>query len=136
MTGWGIHRLADMIGGANTQAGLPNGSWVRAVPLPYSGARLKAAWCVLTGSAHAVQWPEAGDLEKALSVGSENVREKSIKLTAAEIQSGLTRVKWAEGLIAQLPETHDGRNSWLLNYGVGLESDTIRRRNAERRAAP
>ncbi len=41
-----------------------------------------------------------------------------IKLTAAEIQSGLDRVKWAEGLIRQLPETHDGRNSWLLNFGA------------------
>jgi len=40
-----------------------------------------------------------------------------IRLTPAEIQSGMSRVCWAEGLIRQLPETHDGRNSWLLNYG-------------------
>lgn len=46
-----------------------------------------------------------------------------IHLTPHEIQSGSTRVDWAEGLIRQLPETHDGRNSWLLNYG----SDYIRR---------
>ena len=40
-----------------------------------------------------------------------------IHLNKAEIQSGLNRVKWAEALIRQLPENHDGRNSWLLNYG-------------------
>lgn len=39
-----------------------------------------------------------------------------IELTAAEIQSGLDRVKWAENLIRQLPEDHDGRNSWLMSY--------------------
>lgn len=42
----------------------------------------------------------------------------SIQLTPAEVQSGLDRVRWAEGLIKQLPENHDGRNSWLLNYGT------------------
>lgn len=42
----------------------------------------------------------------------------SIQLTPAEVQSGLDRVRWAEGLIKQLPEDHDGRNSWLLNYGT------------------
>lgn len=41
----------------------------------------------------------------------------SIELSPEEIQSGLDRVRWAEGLILQLPEDHDGRNSWLLNYG-------------------
>lgn len=41
----------------------------------------------------------------------------SIPLTRHEVQSGSTRVHWAEGLIRQLPEDHDGRNSWLLNYG-------------------
>ena len=41
-----------------------------------------------------------------------------IPLTEAEIQSGLTRVEWAEALIKQLPKEHEGRNSWLLNYGV------------------
>lgn len=43
---------------------------------------------------------------------------KIIVLTDVEVQSKSDRVKWAEGLIKQLPETHDGRNSWLLNYGT------------------
>lgn len=44
---------------------------------------------------------------------------KTLTLTKAEIESGLSRVKWAELLIKQLPEEHEGRNSWLLNYGEG-----------------
>lgn len=67
MTAWGIHRLADMIGSKDTQSGLPGGQWVRAVPMPYPGNRIKAAWMVFAGKAYAIQWPEAGDLEKALS---------------------------------------------------------------------
>ena len=51
---------------------------------------------------------------------------KKIKLSKAEKQSGLTRVKWAEGLISQLPKTHDGRNSWLLNFGIGNEAKMLR----------
>lgn len=48
------------------------------------------------------------ELEKQLA--------QSIHLTPAELQSGCSRVDWAAGLIRQLPETHEGRNSWLLNY--------------------
>lgn len=44
--------------------------------------------------------------------------ENTILLNTAEIQSNHSRVKWAEGLILQLPEEHEGRNSWLLNYGT------------------
>ena len=41
----------------------------------------------------------------------------SILLTTHEIQSNYDRVRFAEGLIRQLPTTHNGRNTWLLNYG-------------------
>jgi hypothetical protein len=54
--------------------------------------------------------------------------KKKIRLTAAEIQSGSNRQKWAEGLIKQLPLDHDGRNSWLLNYGVGREAKLLRKK--------
>lgn len=47
--------------------------------------------------------------------------------TAAEIQSGMDRQKWAENLILQLPITHNGRNSWLLNYGRGEFAQTLRK---------
>lgn len=40
-----------------------------------------------------------------------------IELTKAEVTGGFTRVQWAERLILQLPASHEGRNSWLLNFG-------------------
>jgi hypothetical protein len=44
--------------------------------------------------------------------------------------------KWAEGLIVQLPDTHDGRNSWLLNHGLSSEADRQRAEyNARMQAA-
>jgi hypothetical protein len=49
-----------------------------------------------------------------------------ILMSPAEIQSHSDRVKWAEGLILQLPADHEGRNSWLLNYGKGQEADLLR----------
>lgn len=41
---------------------------------------------------------------------------KVIHLTGAEKQSGYDRMNFAEDLIRQLPDNHDGRNTWLLNY--------------------
>lgn len=58
----------------------------------------------------------------------EKVEPEIIILTKAEIQSGLNRVRNAEGLISQLPKTHDGRNTWLLNYGTGQEAISLRRK--------
>ncbi|WP_300573455.1 hypothetical protein [Phenylobacterium sp.] len=58
----------------------------------------------------------------------------AIRLTPAEVQSGHDRVRWAQGLIEQLPADHDGRNSWLLNYGLGEEADALRA--ARRKGAP
>lgn len=40
-----------------------------------------------------------------------------IKLNSNEIMSNFDRVAFAETLILQLPENHDGKNTWLLNYG-------------------
>jgi hypothetical protein len=51
---------------------------------------------------------------------------KHYVMTKAEAQSGLSRVRHAEGLISQLPKDHDGRNTWLLNYGVGDEAKDLR----------
>ncbi len=52
----------------------------------------------------------------------------TITLTKHEIQCGSNRVHWAESLILQLPSNHDGRNSWLLNYGTGDEANKKRRK--------
>lgn len=59
-----------------------------------------------------------------------------IKLNAAEIQSGSDRVHRAEGLIAQLPKDHDGRNTWLLNYGQGEEAVALRESWETRKGSP
>ena len=45
------------------------------------------------------------------------VKDAFLKSIIPLIESGLSRVKWAELLIKQLPEEHEGRNSWLLDYG-------------------
>ena len=50
----------------------------------------------------------------------------SIPLTEAEAKSGFDRVRWAESLILQFPQTHEGRNSWLLNFGTGEEANSLR----------
>jgi hypothetical protein len=56
-------------------------------------------------------------------------RARVINLTVTEIQSGLSRVRWAENLISQLPANHEGRNSWLLNYGIGERAQALRTAN-------
>lgn len=63
------------------------------------------------------------DADRALSTTAPpRLGSCNINLTEAEMQSGMDRVRWAEGLILQLPESHDGRNSWLLNYGKSDEA--------------
>lgn len=77
----GVFRLSDMIGSPDTQAGLENGSWVRAVPEPYHFGfvkRVRAAWDVVTGSAVAVEWPSHGDLERAISP-SQQAQERNTR---------------------------------------------------------
>lgn len=46
--------------------------------------------------------------------------------TLAEIQSNYDWQAHAEGLIRQLPVDHDGRNTWLLNYGRSMEAKMLR----------
>lgn len=53
-------------------------------------------------------------------------KKSIIVKTKAEIQSGSDRQRWAEGLITQLPQDHEGRNSWLLNYGISIEAQRLR----------
>lgn len=53
-------------------------------------------------------------------------KRQRIILSNSEIQSGFSRVTYAERLISQLPSDHDGRNIWLLNYGVGEEAIELR----------
>jgi len=64
---------------------------------------------------------------RKLTAERDRLRVSVIKLSPAEIQSGVNRVKFAEGLIQQLPNTHEGRNTWLMNYGVKEEAVELRR---------
>jgi len=64
---WGVHTIGNIYH-ESCEAGLPNGSWVKAVAEPYTANRVVAAWWVLTGRAYAFIWPKAGDLERALGV--------------------------------------------------------------------
>jgi len=62
---WGINTIG-CIYHPDVQAGLPDGRWVAAVSTPYPcnlSERVRAAWWILTGRAHAFIWPKAGDLE-------------------------------------------------------------------------
>ncbi len=62
---WGIHTIGSVYH-PDVQAGLPDGRWVAATSEPYASnfiERLRAAWWVLSGRAHAFIYPEAGDLE-------------------------------------------------------------------------
>ena len=38
-------------------------------------------------------------------------------------------VRWAEGLIEQLPESHEGRWSWLVCYGLKATANELRRKD-------
>jgi len=52
---------------------------------------------------------------------------KFVIFNRAEQQSNHNRINSAERLILQLPSNHDGRNTWLLNYGI-LE-EAVKKRN-------
>lgn len=56
----------------------------------------------------------------------------TIKLNGAEVQSCYDRVAHAEGLVLQLPLHHDGRNTWLLNFGTGPEAVALRKQRGVR----
>ncbi len=57
--------------------------------------------------------------------------DNAIILNRAEMQSNLDRVKHAEALIKQLHPKHEGRNSWLMNYGQSQEAENIRKKHGE-----
>jgi len=88
---WGVHRI-DHIYSADALAGLPDGRWVKAVGVPYPSnlfESVRAAWWVLTGRAHAIIWPEAGDLEAAIYAASKPAAAR--EHTEYETRQGRTR---------------------------------------------
>ena len=70
MTPYYVRGIHDMIGDSNTRVMRMGLDSFRAVPAPYPLSaleRIGAAYEVLMGRAHAVKWPEPGDLERALN---------------------------------------------------------------------
>jgi len=57
------------------------------------------------------------------------MKKQVIFLTKHEIQAGSNRQNNAEGIILQLPKDHNGRNTWLLNYGVREEALAMRKKH-------
>ena len=53
--------------------------------------------------------------------------KRKIKLSIVEVNGRFSRVTIAEALIKQLPTDHDGRNTWLLNYGKSDEAKKFRK---------
>lgn len=51
-----------------------------------------------------------------------------VQLSDAEVQSGTDPLGFAENLIRQLDRGHEGRNTWLLNYGCSNDAEMIRAR--------
>lgn len=77
MSGYPIHTLRDLIGSADVTASPDGWHYMRAVPMPYEGQRLRAAWAVFTGRAYAVRWPGLGEFEKAVGVKDFPTRGKT-----------------------------------------------------------
>lgn len=86
--------------------------------------RLNTAFVMITSYINEGQDAQAFSLLER--VVNKEMYNGTIRLTDAEIQSGLDRQKAAEGLILQLPKDHDGRNTWLLNFGTRKEAIGIR----------
>lgn len=61
-----IYTIRGLVGSADCSTPDHQGRWSRAIPVPYYGGYLAAAWAVLTGKAVAVRYPVAGELEQAL----------------------------------------------------------------------
>ena len=54
--------------------------------------------------------------EKLFSHKTINERLDTLESQVCEAKNGLSETHWARLLIKQLPENHDGRNTWLLNH--------------------
>lgn len=61
----------------------------------------------------------AGELRERMGVPAPVPTVAGLAWTAHEVQTGFDRVRYAECLIRQLPEDHEGRNTWLSWYGFG-----------------
>ena len=105
---WGVHRIADMYN-PHCESSPDGERWFLAVASPYWGNRLRAAWWVLTGRAHAIEWPEPGDLERAIFTDG--------------VYAGLgeaERSERFEALTVSLPELDEGELPRWTNEDIAM----------------
>lgn len=57
----------------------------------------------------------------AIATLLEPLQPAKAEANSAKLSKEREAIRWAEGLINQLPANHDGRNSWLLNFGTEIE---------------
>lgn len=117
---WGIQAIQDMYS-EGVDAGLPDGRYVAAVAEPYSLnviERVRAAWWVLTGRAHAMVWPKAGDLE-SVRRGRQPSREFAGKLnepqmaTVRRIRPKLQGAQTVDLIVRKDAQEHRFEADWL-----------------------
>ena len=88
---WGINTIGTLYH-PGVSAGLPDGRWVAAVCEPYPATfleRMRAAWWVLTGRAHAFLWPKAGDLEAIWASENPTLRPSPWPFIPAKTEAAL-----------------------------------------------
>lgn len=119
---WGINHISDVVHPRHTApqtevtaqsaTGRPVRWIVQAIPEPYYTfgiERLRAAWWVLTGKAHAFVWPKAGEFELAYFGRPSDPRE----LTAEEIKDRefLAGQQWTPEQRRRFRERHEARQA-------------------------
>ena len=88
--------------------------------------------------AQAVKWLYNANFQKEADL----VAKQLVSLLPASLNKAKKGVptpdpiSWAEGLIRQLPTDHDGRNSWLLNYGSSIAEKPSAAQPAEEALPP
>lgn len=92
----------------------PEGTRVRHIGSGLHGLVSGHSSCISLGGS-----PNRVVLDKDLCAGFENwFFDYELQEVGGEEERKLDAViSWAERLILQLPQTHDGRNSWLMNHG-------------------
>lgn len=74
---------------------------------------------------HEPNYQKIDDLNESISALRDTLNV--VYLNNVEIRSGVSRIAHAEKLITQLPINHEGRNTWLLNYGIMEEAKNFRK---------
>ena len=86
--------------------------------------------------AQAVKWLYDANFQKEADLVAKQLVSLLPALPNKSKDPAKNPVRWAEGLIRQLPVDHDGRNSWLLNYGSSIAEKPSAAQPAEEALPP